>query len=92
MCVGERNPTQMECKIPECEESTGILSVDVDGTKELLSQTFTCHADGEPIPFETEGHVLELSPMQDKVSLHVRVSGCIYYICGYIVSHSQTFN
>lgn len=62
----------MECIIPECEESTGILSVDLDGANELLSQTFTCHANGEPIPFETEGHVLELSSVQDKVSLHVR--------------------
>jgi len=68
----------MECKIPVCEESSGILSVDLDGAKELLSQTFTCHADGEPIPFETDGHVLELTPGQDEVSLHVRLGGCIY--------------
>ncbi|XP_048054741.1 macrophage-stimulating protein receptor isoform X1 [Megalobrama amblycephala] len=84
VCVGQRNPTQMECIIPECEESTGILSVDLDGAKELLSQTFTCHANGEPIPFETEGHVLELSSMQDKVSLHHKkltlVSSCMEII------------
>ncbi|XP_067316269.1 macrophage-stimulating protein receptor isoform X2 [Pseudorasbora parva] len=81
VCVGQRNPTQMECTIPVCEESTGILSVDLDGAKELLSQAFTCHANGEPIPFETEGHVLELKPGQDKVSLHHKkltlVSGCM---------------
>lgn len=82
----------MECKIPVCEESSGILSVDLDGAKELLSQTFTCHANGEPIPFQTDDHVLELRPGQDKVSLHVRLGGCIYYIWGYIVSRSQTFN
>lgn len=58
----------------------GILSVDLDGAKELLPQTFTCYANGEPIPFETEGHVLELRPGQDEVSLHVRLSGCIYCV------------
>ncbi|XP_077054260.1 macrophage-stimulating protein receptor isoform X2 [Siphateles boraxobius] len=82
VCVGQRNPTQMECIIPVCEESSGILSVDLDGAKELLSQTFTCHANGEPIPFES--HVLELNPGQDKVSLHHKkltlVSGCMEII------------
>ncbi|CAM4627323.1 unnamed protein product [Leuciscus chuanchicus] len=79
VCVGQRNPTQMECTIPECEESSGILSLDLDGAKELLSQTFTCHANGEPIPFEKD--VLKLMPGQDKVSLHHKkltlVSGCM---------------
>lgn len=66
----------MECTIPECEESSGILSVDLDGAKELLSPTFTCHANGEPIPFEKD--VLKLMPGQDKVSMHVRLDGCMY--------------
>lgn len=77
MCVGQGNPNQMLCKIPPCEESTGILTVDLDGAKELLPQNFTCHANGKPFPFETDDHVLELSPGQDKVSLHVRLSGYI---------------
>uniref|UniRef100_A0A673FPP7 receptor protein-tyrosine kinase n=1 Tax=Sinocyclocheilus rhinocerous TaxID=307959 RepID=A0A673FPP7_9TELE len=84
VCVSQGNPNQMECTSPVCEESTGILSVDLDGAKELLPQTFTCHANGEPIPFETEGHVLELSPGQDKVSLHHKklalVSDCMKII------------
>lgn len=79
MCFGQGNPTQMECMSPVCEESTGILSVDLDGAKDLQSQTFTCHANGEPIPFETEDRVLELSPGQDEVSLHVCLL-CIFYI------------
>ncbi|XP_016301616.1 macrophage-stimulating protein receptor-like isoform X1 [Sinocyclocheilus anshuiensis] len=84
VCVGQGNPNQMECTSPLCEESTGILTVDLDGAKELLPQNFTCHANGEPIPFETEGHVLELSPGQDKVSLHHKklalVSDCMKII------------
>ncbi|KAK7155634.1 hypothetical protein R3I93_010318 [Phoxinus phoxinus] len=83
VCVGQRNPTQIECKTPKCK-SSGILSVDLDGAKELLPQSFTCHADGEPIPFESEDHVLELNPGQDKVSLHHKrltlVSGCMEII------------
>lgn len=84
VCFGQGNPTQMECMSPVCEESTGILSVDLDGAKDLQSQTFTCHANGEPIPFETEDRVLELSPGQDEVSLHHKklalVSGCMEII------------
>ncbi|RXN03813.1 macrophage-stimulating receptor-like isoform X1 [Labeo rohita] len=84
VCVGKGNPNQMECTSPVCEESTGFLSVDLDGAKELLPQIFTCHPDGEPIPFETEGHVLELSPGQDKVSVHHKklalVSDCMKII------------
>uniref|UniRef100_A0A8C1W3H7 receptor protein-tyrosine kinase n=1 Tax=Cyprinus carpio TaxID=7962 RepID=A0A8C1W3H7_CYPCA len=84
VCVSQGNPNQMECKSPTCEESTGILSVDLDGAKDLLPQTFTCHPDGEPIPFETERNVLELSPGQDKVSLHHKklalVSDCMKII------------
>ncbi|XP_026069214.1 macrophage-stimulating protein receptor-like isoform X1 [Carassius auratus] len=84
VCVGQGNPNQMECTSPPCEESTGILTVDLDGAKELLPQNFTCHANGEPIKFETEDHVLELSPGQDKVSLHHKklalVSDCMKII------------
>ncbi|KAK2889442.1 hypothetical protein Q8A67_014817 [Cirrhinus molitorella] len=81
VCVGNGNPNQMECTSPVCEESTGILSVDLDGAKELLPQIFNCHPNGEPIPFETEGHRLELSPGQDKISVHHKklalVSDCM---------------
>ncbi|XP_042614643.1 macrophage-stimulating protein receptor-like isoform X2 [Cyprinus carpio] len=84
VCAGQGNPNQMLCKIPPCEESTGILTVDLDGAKELLPQNFTCHANGKPFPFETEDHVLELSPGQDKVSLHhiklALVSDCMKII------------
>ncbi|XP_051568448.1 macrophage-stimulating protein receptor-like isoform X1 [Myxocyprinus asiaticus] len=78
VCGGQRNPTQMECTSPICEESMGILSVDLDGAKELLPQTFTCHANAEPIPFEMEGHVLELSSGQDKISVHHRKLGLVF--------------
>nr|XP_055069772.1 macrophage-stimulating protein receptor isoform X2 [Misgurnus anguillicaudatus] len=81
VCIGQGNPTQMECTTPVCEESIGTITVDLDGLKGLMPQSFTCHPNAEPIPFETEGHVLELSPGQDEVSLHHNklglVSGCM---------------
>lgn len=81
VCISQGNPTQMECTSPVCQESNGILTVDLDGAKGLMPQSFTCHPNAEPIPFETEGHVLELSPGQDEVSLHHKklglVSGCM---------------
>ncbi|KAA0712821.1 Macrophage-stimulating protein receptor [Triplophysa tibetana] len=81
VCIGQGNPIQIECMTPACEESSGILTVDLDGAKELMPQSFTCHPNAEPIPFETEGHVLVLSPGQDEVSLHQKklglVSGCM---------------
>ncbi|XP_026856488.2 macrophage-stimulating protein receptor [Electrophorus electricus] len=70
LCGGSVSPTQMECMSPVCEDSDGILSVDMDGAKDLISQPFSCHPNGAPIPFEYDDHVLQLSPGQDKVSLH----------------------
>lgn len=44
----------------------------MDGVLGLWNQEFSYHPYGEPIPFETEGHVLSLYPGFDEVSLHVR--------------------
>ncbi|XP_051986945.1 macrophage-stimulating protein receptor [Xyrauchen texanus] len=78
VCAGQGNPSQMECISPICEESHGILSVLLDGTTAILPETFTCHANAEPIPFETEGHVLELSSGQDKISVHHKKLGLVF--------------
>ncbi|XP_076870132.1 macrophage-stimulating protein receptor isoform X2 [Brachyhypopomus gauderio] len=68
LCGGPVSPTQMECVSPACEDSDGVLSVDMDGAKGLISQPFSCHPNGAPIPFDD--NVLRLNHGQDKVSLH----------------------
>lgn len=65
----------MECispVFPRDETEEGELSFDMDGALGLWNQEFSYHPYGEPIPFETEGHVLSLYPGFDEVSLHVR--------------------
>lgn len=65
----------MECVspvFPRDETEEGHLSFDMDGALGLWNQEFSYHPYGEPIPFETEGHVLSLYPGFDEVSLHVR--------------------
>ena len=65
----------MECLAPEFpqdETEKGQLSFDMDGAVGLWNGEFSYHPYGEPIPFETEGHVLNLYPGFDEVSLHVR--------------------
>ncbi|KAL6458477.1 hypothetical protein MHYP_G00337070 [Metynnis hypsauchen] len=70
VCVGPVSPTQMECVSPVCEDSDGVLSVDMDGAKDLYSQPFSCHPNGRPILFEHEDHVFLLERGQTKVSVH----------------------
>ncbi|XP_060775266.1 macrophage-stimulating protein receptor isoform X2 [Neoarius graeffei] len=67
VCVGPVSPTQMECVSPACEESDGVLSVDMDGAKNLISLPFSCYHNGKPIPFDD---MLLLGPGTDRVSLH----------------------
>lgn len=65
----------MECftpAFPRDETEEGELSFDMDGALGLWNKEFSYHPYGEPIPFETEGHVLSLYPGFDEVSLHVR--------------------
>lgn len=68
VCAGPVSPTQMECVSPACEDSDGVLSVDMDGAKNLISLAFFCYRDGKPIPFDD---MLLLEPGTDRVSLHV---------------------
>lgn len=76
-CIGKSSPTRMECispAFPKDETEEGELSFDMDGAVGLWKKEFSYHPYGEPIPFETEGHVLSLYPGFDEVSLHVRDS------------------
>lgn len=71
----------MECitpVFPRDETEEGLLSFDMDGALKLWNKEFSYHPYGEPIPFETEGHVLSLYPGFDEVSLHV--SGGVIFI------------
>ncbi|XP_030633319.1 macrophage-stimulating protein receptor [Chanos chanos] len=72
-CRGKAKPTRMECIAPAFhrdESEVGELSFDMDGAHGLWKQEFSYHPYGKPIPFETEGHVLQLYPGFDEVSLH----------------------
>ncbi|CAL8355745.1 unnamed protein product [Gadus morhua 'NCC'] len=86
-CKGKSLPTKMECLAPEFpqdETEKGQLSFDMDGAVGLWNGEFSYHPYGEPIPFETEGHVLNLYPGFDEVSLHHQklnlVSSCMTII------------
>ena len=73
-CIGKSLATRMECITPvfqRDETEKGELSFDMDGALGLWNKEFSYHPYGEPIPFETEGHVLSLYPGFDEVSLHV---------------------
>ncbi|KAF7711424.1 hypothetical protein HF521_000435 [Silurus meridionalis] len=70
VCGGSVSPTQMECVTPACEDSDGVLSVDMDGAKNIISLPFQCYPNGKPIPFEHDDHMLLLEPGMDRVSLH----------------------
>ncbi|KAL0978630.1 hypothetical protein UPYG_G00173080, partial [Umbra pygmaea] len=83
-CKGKSLRTRMECvtpPFPREEPEEGELSFDMDGAVGLWKGDFSYHPYGEPIPFETEGHVLRLYPGQDEVSLHHQklnlVSSCM---------------
>ncbi|KAK5913025.1 hypothetical protein CesoFtcFv8_002847 [Champsocephalus esox] len=83
-CIGKSFPTRMECVSPvflRDETEEGELSFDMDGALGLWNKEFSYHPYGEPIPFETEGHVLNLYPGFDEVSLHHQklnlVSSCM---------------
>ncbi|KAL7843711.1 hypothetical protein AOLI_G00252230 [Acnodon oligacanthus] len=72
-CRGKAKPTRMECVTPvfhRDETEEGELSFDMDGALGLWKQDFSYHPYGRPIPFETEGHILQLYPGFDEVSLH----------------------
>uniref|UniRef100_A0A3Q3BEF5 Macrophage-stimulating protein receptor n=1 Tax=Kryptolebias marmoratus TaxID=37003 RepID=A0A3Q3BEF5_KRYMA len=72
-CIGNSLPTRMECITPvfqRDETEEGHLSFDMDGALGLWNKDFSYHPYGEPIPFETEGHVLSLYHGFDEVSLH----------------------
>ncbi|XP_038152026.1 macrophage-stimulating protein receptor isoform X1 [Cyprinodon tularosa] len=86
-CIGKSLPTRMECITPvfhRDESEEGLLSFDMDGALGLWRKEFSYHPYGEPIPFETEGHVLSLYPGFDEVSLHHKklnlVSSCMTII------------
>ncbi|KAF3855839.1 hypothetical protein F7725_016562, partial [Dissostichus mawsoni] len=86
-CIGKSLPTRMECVSPvflRDETEEGELSFDMDGALGLWNKEFSYHPYGEPIPFETEGHVLNLYPGFDEVSLHHQklnlVSSCMTII------------
>uniref|UniRef100_A0A3Q3WBW3 Macrophage-stimulating protein receptor n=1 Tax=Mola mola TaxID=94237 RepID=A0A3Q3WBW3_MOLML len=86
-CIGKSSPTRMECispAFPKDETEEGELSFDMDGAVGLWKKEFSYHPYGEPIPFETEGHVLNLYPGFDEVSLHHQklnlVSSCMTII------------
>lgn len=71
----------MECITPvfqRDETEEGHLSFDMDGAMGLWNRDFTYHPYGEPIPFETEGHVLSLYHAFDEVSLHVNYQVMIF--------------
>ncbi|TSM36139.1 Macrophage-stimulating protein receptor [Bagarius yarrelli] len=70
VCVGHISPTQIECVSPACEDSDGVLSVDMDGAKNLISLPFFCYPNGKPIPFEHDDNIFLLEPGKDRVSLH----------------------
>uniref|UniRef100_A0A8C7RBR5 receptor protein-tyrosine kinase n=1 Tax=Oncorhynchus mykiss TaxID=8022 RepID=A0A8C7RBR5_ONCMY len=83
-CTGKSLPTRMECitpAFPREETEEGELSFDMDGAVGLWNGEFSYHPYGEPIPFETDGHVLRLYAGQDEVSLHHQklnlVSSCM---------------
>ncbi|TNN67351.1 Macrophage-stimulating protein receptor [Liparis tanakae] len=83
-CIGKSLPTRMECvspAFPRDETEEGELSFDMDGALGLWNKEFSYHPYGEPIPFEMEGHVLNLYPGFDEVSLHHQklnlVSSCM---------------
>uniref|UniRef100_A0A8C5FZ42 Macrophage-stimulating protein receptor n=1 Tax=Gouania willdenowi TaxID=441366 RepID=A0A8C5FZ42_GOUWI len=78
---------RMECitpTFPRDETEEGELSFDMDGATGLWNKEFSYHPYGKPIPFETEGHVLNLYPGFDEVSLHHQklnlVSSCMTII------------
>lgn len=80
-CVGKSLPTRMECITPAFQRDDteeGHLSFDMDGAMNLWNRDFSYHPYGEPIPFETEGHVLSLYHGFDEVSLHVSCWVFIY--------------
>uniref|UniRef100_A0A8D0AFX2 receptor protein-tyrosine kinase n=1 Tax=Sander lucioperca TaxID=283035 RepID=A0A8D0AFX2_SANLU len=86
-CIGKSLPTRMECispVFPRDETEEGELSFDMDGALGLWNKEFSYHPYGEPIPFETDGHVLNLYPGFDEVSLHHQklnlVSSCMTII------------
>ncbi|XP_053724128.1 macrophage-stimulating protein receptor isoform X1 [Synchiropus splendidus] len=86
-CIGRSSSTRMECVTPvfsRDETEEGELSFDMDGAVGLWNKEFSYHPYGEPIPFETEGHVLSLYPGFDEVSLHHQklnlVSSCMTII------------
>lgn len=86
-CTGKSSPNRLECitpVFPRDETEEGELSFDMDGALGLWNTEFSYHPYGEPIPFETEGHVLSLYPGFDEVSLHHQklnlVSSCMTII------------
>ncbi|XP_028853368.1 macrophage-stimulating protein receptor isoform X2 [Denticeps clupeoides] len=69
-CFHSANGTYMKCLSPVCEESTGVLSVNMDGALGVFKLSFSCYPNAKPIPFENDDRVLWLHPGQDEVSLH----------------------
>lgn len=79
VCIHRMNATDMECLAPVFpgdETEKGEISFDMDGAHGLLRRPFEYHPDGDPIPFESDGNILSLSPGQTEVSLHVGGSHC----------------
>ncbi|XP_046881044.1 macrophage-stimulating protein receptor [Hypomesus transpacificus] len=73
LCHVTGNDTLVECRAPVFPGNAadkGEISFDMDGAKGRRKTPFVYYPDASVIAFESEGHVLRLSPGQDEVSLH----------------------
>lgn len=88
VCLGPVSPTQMECLSPACEDSDGVLSVDMDGAKNLFSLPFNCYPSGKLISFEHDDNMILLEPGKDRVSLHVSLHLRLFSIYEYLLNQA----
>ncbi|XP_068450311.1 macrophage-stimulating protein receptor [Clinocottus analis] len=91
VCSGTSNATYMEClapafpeEMPEEKSDTGVISIHMDGRRDLWTRRFDYHPDANIIPFENDENELPLKPGQTEVSLHHKklntVSSCMEII------------
>lgn len=98
-CRGPMNASYMECRAPTFPEDlmesvSGTLTVQMDGHN-IWSDRFNYHPDADVIPFETDGHVLQLKPEETEVSLHHnRLNTCMKIIMtiGGVDCHAQVLS
>ncbi|XP_018542200.1 macrophage-stimulating protein receptor isoform X1 [Lates calcarifer] len=77
VCNGTANATHMECwapafqeEMPEEKSDIGVISIHMDGQKDLWEKRFDYHPDAKVIPFENDDKELLLKPGETEVSLH----------------------